>query len=56
MGRILITGSSDGLGLMAARLLVEDGHAVTLHARTDFPKEERRLLRRCTVEGEPIRE
>ena len=28
----------------------------TIHARTDFPKEERRLLRRCTVEGDPIRE
>jgi taurine dioxygenase len=28
----------------------------TIHARTDFPKEERRLLRRCTVEGEPLRE
>jgi taurine dioxygenase len=28
----------------------------TTHARTDFPKEERRLLRRCTVEGEPLRE
>jgi taurine dioxygenase len=27
----------------------------TIHARTWFPKEERRLLRRCTVEGEPIR-
>jgi taurine dioxygenase len=24
----------------------------TIHARTDFPKEERRLLRRCTVEAE----
>jgi NAD(P)-dependent dehydrogenase (short-subunit alcohol dehydrogenase family) len=33
MARILITGSSDGLGLMAARLLVEEGHKVTLHAR-----------------------
>ncbi|MEO7195955.1 MAG: SDR family NAD(P)-dependent oxidoreductase [Pseudonocardiaceae bacterium] len=33
MPRILVTGSADGLGLMAARLLVEDGHAVTLHAR-----------------------
>src|ERR1700677_3052527 len=33
MARILITGSSDGLGLMAARLLVEEGHDVTLHAR-----------------------
>jgi len=35
MARVLITGSSDGLGLMAARLLVEDRHDVTLHARSD---------------------
>ena len=28
----------------------------TVHARTDFPKGERRLLRRCTVEGEPLYE
>jgi NAD(P)-dependent dehydrogenase (short-subunit alcohol dehydrogenase family) len=33
MSRVFITGSSDGLGLMAARLLVEGGHHVTLHAR-----------------------
>jgi NAD(P)-dependent dehydrogenase (short-subunit alcohol dehydrogenase family) len=33
MSRVLITGSSDGLGLMAARLLVETGHAAVLHAR-----------------------
>src|SRR6185437_3784736 len=26
----------------------------TIHARTWFPPEETRLLRRCTVEGEPI--
>jgi NAD(P)-dependent dehydrogenase (short-subunit alcohol dehydrogenase family) len=35
MARIFITGSSDGLGLMAARLLVGDSHQVTLHARND---------------------
>jgi NAD(P)-dependent dehydrogenase (short-subunit alcohol dehydrogenase family) len=35
MARILITGSSEGLGLMAGQLLVEQGHAVTLHARND---------------------
>jgi NAD(P)-dependent dehydrogenase (short-subunit alcohol dehydrogenase family) len=29
----MITGSADGLGLMAGRLLAEDGHEVTLHAR-----------------------
>jgi len=33
MARVFITGSSDGLGLMAAQLLVETGHAVVLHAR-----------------------
>lgn len=35
MARILVTGSADGLGLMAAQLLIEQGHAVTLHARND---------------------
>ncbi len=33
MARILVTGSSDGLGRMAAQLLIERGHAVVLHAR-----------------------
>ncbi|HEY4154687.1 MAG TPA: SDR family NAD(P)-dependent oxidoreductase [Puia sp.] len=33
MARIFITGSSDGLGRMAARLLVSEGHEVVLHAR-----------------------
>ena len=33
MSRILITGSSDGLGLMAGQILANQGHAVTLHAR-----------------------
>ncbi len=35
MARIFITGSADGLGLMAARLLVKDGHEVVLHARNE---------------------
>jgi NAD(P)-dependent dehydrogenase (short-subunit alcohol dehydrogenase family) len=35
MAQVLITGSSDGLGLMAAELLAHVGHAVTLHARND---------------------
>lgn len=35
MARVLITGSADGLGLMAGRLLVEQGHDVVLHARND---------------------
>ncbi|KIW02645.1 uncharacterized protein PV09_06084 [Verruconis gallopava] len=33
MARILITGSSDGLGLLAAQTLVKRGHKVVLHAR-----------------------
>src|ERR1700716_1043837 len=33
MSTVLITGSSDGLGLMAAQRLLADGHEVVLHAR-----------------------
>lgn len=33
MARIFITGSSDGLGFMEARLLVAQGHKVVLHGR-----------------------
>lgn len=35
MKRVFVTGSSDGLGRMAAQLLIEQGHAVVLHARND---------------------
>jgi NAD(P)-dependent dehydrogenase (short-subunit alcohol dehydrogenase family) len=42
MSRIFITGSSDGLGLAAARLLVEQGHRVTLHARNEARAEDTR--------------
>ena len=34
MARIFITGSADGLGRMAAELLIEQGHRVVLHARS----------------------
>lgn len=33
MARIFITGSSDGLGSMAAKILINQGHQVVLHAR-----------------------
>jgi NAD(P)-dependent dehydrogenase (short-subunit alcohol dehydrogenase family) len=33
VSKVLITGSSDGLGLMAARRLLAEGHEVILHAR-----------------------
>jgi NAD(P)-dependent dehydrogenase (short-subunit alcohol dehydrogenase family) len=35
MARIFITGSSDGLGLLTAKALIAQGHAVVLHARND---------------------
>ncbi len=34
MRRVFITGSTDGLGLAAARALIGDGHEVVLHARS----------------------
>jgi NAD(P)-dependent dehydrogenase (short-subunit alcohol dehydrogenase family) len=34
MARVFITGSSDGLGRMAAQLLIDQGHGVALHARS----------------------
>ncbi len=35
MARIFITGSADGLGQMAAKLLINQGHSVVLHARNE---------------------
>ncbi|HZY82392.1 MAG TPA: SDR family NAD(P)-dependent oxidoreductase [Cyclobacteriaceae bacterium] len=35
MAKVFITGSSDGLGQMAAALLIGEGHDVTLHARNE---------------------
>lgn len=35
MARILITGSSDGLGSIVAQKLISRGHSVVLHARND---------------------
>lgn len=42
MSRIFISGSSTGLGLMAAELLVSEGHSVVLHARNAERAEETR--------------
>ena len=35
MARVFVTGSADGLGQMAAQLLIEQGHGVVLHARSE---------------------
>jgi NAD(P)-dependent dehydrogenase (short-subunit alcohol dehydrogenase family) len=40
MARVFITGSSDGLGRMAAQLLIEQKHTVVLHARNKTRRQE----------------
>ena len=40
MARVFITGSADGLGRLAAQLLVEQKHKVVLHARNKTRAEE----------------
>jgi NAD(P)-dependent dehydrogenase (short-subunit alcohol dehydrogenase family) len=35
MSRVFVSGSSTGLGLMAGQLLVNNGHKVVLHARSE---------------------
>jgi NAD(P)-dependent dehydrogenase (short-subunit alcohol dehydrogenase family) len=42
MARIFVTGSADGLGRMAATLLVEAGHRVVVHGRS--PERSRQAL------------
>jgi NAD(P)-dependent dehydrogenase (short-subunit alcohol dehydrogenase family) len=34
MARVFVTGSADGLGLLAARTLLDEGHEVVVHARS----------------------
>lgn len=43
MARILITGSSDGLGKLAAEKLIREGHQVVLHARNSSRAKETTL-------------
>lgn len=43
MARIFITGSADGLGQLAARQLVQQGHQVVLHARSPARANEARV-------------
>jgi NAD(P)-dependent dehydrogenase (short-subunit alcohol dehydrogenase family) len=40
LARVFITGSSDGLGRMAAELLIEQGHQAVLHARNETRAQE----------------
>src|ERR1700683_2117059 len=40
MARVFVTASADGLGQMAAQLLIEQGHGVVLHARGEQRGEE----------------
>ena len=48
MASVFITGSTDGLGMGAARLLVDRGHSVVLHARNEARADDaRRSLPGC---------
>lgn len=51
MSRIFISGSSTGLGLMAAELLTQQGHKVVLHARNAKRAED---ARRALPEAEAV--
>jgi NAD(P)-dependent dehydrogenase (short-subunit alcohol dehydrogenase family) len=42
MSRVFITGSSEGLGMMAGQLLAAEGHQVVLHARNTRRAEDAR--------------
>jgi NAD(P)-dependent dehydrogenase (short-subunit alcohol dehydrogenase family) len=55
MSRVFVSGSSEGLGLMAGQLLAEQGHEVVLHARNSTrANDARRALpqARAVVEGD----
>src|SRR3981081_1655762 len=47
MARVFVTGSADGLGKMAAELMVAAGHNVVLHARN----EQRAAAARSSIPG-----
>lgn len=51
MSRVFISGSSTGLGLMAAQLLAEQGHHVVIHARNERKAESalRKLPKPCAA-------
>jgi NAD(P)-dependent dehydrogenase (short-subunit alcohol dehydrogenase family) len=51
MSRIFISGSSTGLGLMAAELLINQGHRVVLHARNSARADD---AKRALPEAEAI--
>jgi NAD(P)-dependent dehydrogenase (short-subunit alcohol dehydrogenase family) len=46
VARVLISGSPDGLGLMAARLLVGDGHEVARRVAEQANAQRDRQIRR----------
>jgi len=51
MARVFITGSAGGLGRMAAELLIEQGHRVVLHARSQARADE---TKRTVPEAEAV--
>ena len=50
---ILVTGSTDGIGLASARMLVSQGHYVLLHGRNPEKLDEvKERFTSCRVVGE----
>ena len=49
MARVFITGSSDGLGLMAAKLLIDEGHEVVLHGQNEARRRDAFAAAPCRV-------
>ena len=43
MARVFITGSSDGLGLMVAKLLVDEGHDLVPQGRNEARRKSRKV-------------
>ena len=52
--RIFITGSSDGLGLLAAKQLISEGHQVVLHARNPQRAQDARDALGDTLSAEAV--
>jgi hypothetical protein len=54
MARVFVTGSADGLGKMAAELLIEKGHKVLLHARSAARADQTRKKRSAAPRASSI--
>jgi NAD(P)-dependent dehydrogenase (short-subunit alcohol dehydrogenase family) len=49
MARVFITGSSDGLSLMVAKLLVDEGHELALQGRNEARRKSGKVACDCVL-------